>query len=117
MHRKILVFHFIVAYAFCPSISFGQMILVKCSDADGAITYMTDQCGEGMTELDMLPEKAPANNEAQASRSTHTPTHWAEPIVHRRTRPDVELVRSAKMHAELMDAERHRRIFQQAAAD
>lgn len=117
MRRNILTFHFVVACALFPAASFAEVVLVKCSDAGGAITYMTNQCEEDMNQLETIPESAPANIPVQTLRRATTRTCWAEPIVHAQKRPDVALIRAAKMNAELMDVERHKRIFQQASLD
>lgn len=117
MRGNILILHFVVACALCPAASFAEVVLVKCSDAGGAITYMTNQCEEDMRQLETIPESGSANIPVTTIRRVNTRTRWAEPVLHAHKRPDVELMRSAKMNAELMDAERHKRIFQQASID
>lgn len=117
MRSNILILHFVVACAVCPVASFAEVVLVKCSDAGGAITYMTNQCDEGMHQLETISESEPENIPVKTIRRANTRTRWAEPVAHARKRPDVELMRSAKMNAELIDAERHKRIFQQASID
>lgn len=117
MRRNILILHFFVACAVCPTVSFAEVVLVKCSDAGGAITYTTSQCEEDMTQLETIPESEPANIVVTPSGRINTRTRWAEPVLHAHKRTDVELMRSAKKNAELMDAERHKRIFQKASID
>tara|TARA_R110001599_G_scaffold64023_4_gene179595 strand:- start:283331 stop:283684 length:354 start_codon:yes stop_codon:yes gene_type:complete len=117
MRRNILTLPFVFACALCPAASFAEVVLVKCSDAGGAITYMTNQCEEDMSQLETISESEPAAMTVKTIRRANTRTRWAEPVVYANKRPDVELMRAAKMNAELMDAERHKRIFQQASID
>lgn len=117
MRSNILTFHLFAAFLFSLSTTLAHADVVKCSDAEGAITYTNDQCTEDLNIVKIIPENNAASPAAKTVRASATQTRWAAPMPHRNNRPDVVSIRSAKAALKLSDAERRQQHFKLASND